>query len=59
MGHIVAPKLIRKKDKRIEITCGGKECSNKTTVIYGWNDKGKDRLICNKCGRANDFEIPE
>jgi len=59
MEHIVAPKLIRRIDKTIELTCGGKECGEKTIVVYGWNDKGKDRLVCRKCGRANDFEIPE
>ena len=59
MKHIVKPKLIRRKHKTIVITCGGENCNEKRDILYGWNDKGKDRFVCRKCGRANDFEIPE
>ena len=59
MEYVVAPKLIRRKNKTILVTCGGKDCGKVTQVIYSWNNKGKDRLICMKCGKENHFEIPE
>lgn len=59
MEYIVAPKLIRRKYKTITITCGGKGCGERRDILYKWNDKGKDRWVCPKCGKPNDFEIPE
>ena len=57
--YIVNPKLIRKKHKIISITCGGDDCNEVREIIYGWNDMGKDKLVCSKCERENHFEIPE
>ena len=58
-NYIVEPKLIRKKYKTISLTCGGKGCEETREIVYTWNDKGKDKQICHKCGRLNEFEIPE
>ncbi len=59
MDYIVKPKLIRRKHKTILLKCGGKNCENEKEIIYSWNDKGKDKFICMKCGRENHFDIPE
>ena len=58
MEHIVSPKLIRRNYKSILVTCGGKNCTKVTDIIYDWTAKGKDKLLCNMCGILNHFEIP-
>lgn len=61
MEHIVEPKSVKRNTLTILVTCGGNDCDETTEVIYCWDDdiSGKDRLICPKCGKPNDFLIPK